>query len=34
LDAQKSKKRPRVSKYIESGKAHFPRAYKDIQELA
>jgi methionine--tRNA ligase beta chain len=34
LDAQKSKKRPRVSKYIESGKAHFPRVYKDIQELA
>ena len=34
MDAQKSKKRPRVSKYIESGKAHFPRVYKDIQELA
>ena len=34
MDAQKSKKRPRVSKYIESGKAHFPRLYKDIQELA
>ena len=33
MDAQKSKKRPRVSKYIESGKAHFPRFYKDIQEL-
>ena len=34
MDTQKSKKRPRVSKYIESGKAHFPRVYKDIQELA
>lgn len=34
MDAQKSKKRPRVSKCIESGKAHFPRVYKDIQELA
>lgn len=34
MDAQKSKKRPRVTKYIESGKAHFPRVYKDIQELA
>ena len=34
MDAQKSKKRPRVSKYIESGKAHFPRVCRDIQELA
>jgi hypothetical protein len=34
LDAQKSKKRPRVTKYIESGKAYFPRVCKDIQELA
>ncbi len=34
MDVQKLKKRPRVSKYIESGKAHFPRVYKDIQELA
>ena len=34
MDAQKSKKRPRVSKYIESGKAHFPRVCKNIQELA
>ena len=34
MDAQKSKKRPRVSKYIESGKAYFPRVCKDIQELA
>ena len=30
----KVKKRPRVSKYIEFGKAHFPRVCKDIQELA
>ena len=34
MDAQKSKKRPRVTKYIESGKAYFPRVCKDIQELA
>ena len=31
MDTQKSKKRPRVSKYIEFGKAHFPRVCKDIQ---
>jgi len=30
----KVKKRPRVTKYIKSGKAYFPRACKDIQELA
>ena len=30
----KVKKRPRVSKYIEFGKAYLPRVCKDIQELA
>ena len=29
-----TKRCPRVTKYIESGKAYFPRVCKDIQELA